>query len=255
MHYGEFLIQLERALRETVISCFPRTWDENHISYRIMEELPRRFSTTEIQGLARPFATKWDAFKLRGPLEQAHGDIAVLVQFRSWEGETLEGVGFLEAKRRDVGAETYPAIDFSQLQRIRAKSPHTQVLLYDYNQISEFGDNLRLTPFAVPYWPNELGAPFTHTASVQISTVIQLRKRSPSLYKYAFPLSLQLCARFLRGFDLDYRASVVRRVKGFASAPTDTPYFLLVVGVSTGFDKAPGNGPPVNTNIYEHVRG
>jgi len=94
-----------------------------------------------LEGLDRPFKIIWDFRKLRLPEETDYGDIGILVNLTTWSNETLEGVGLLEAKRRDLTKGSFSSAKTSQLKRIVSKAPSAQLLLYDYENVSSCMDN------------------------------------------------------------------------------------------------------------------
>jgi hypothetical protein len=72
--------------------------------------------------------------------------------------------------------------------------------------------------------------------------------RTTALYKFSVPFSVQLCARYLRGFDLEHRASALSKVDRFINK-TGGPRALLLVGVSTG-DAEPQLPQWVSDKLY-----
>jgi hypothetical protein len=145
VHFLTFLSKVEGILRNVVRRCYPTSWDENHITYSITDDLARELRSVDVDGLNRPFKTKWAARKLRGHVEHNFGDLAVIVRLKSWSGEEVNGVGLIEAKRRDRKKGTFGAIRRRQIEKVQRHAPSSRVLLYDYDKITEFTDNLALT--------------------------------------------------------------------------------------------------------------
>jgi hypothetical protein len=75
------------------------------------------------------------AFKLKGHLEQTHGDVAVIVKLAFEDNDEFEGVGFLEAKRRARPGNGFPALDAGQLKRLYKGTDYAKVLLYDWSPV------------------------------------------------------------------------------------------------------------------------
>src|SRR5438105_49229 len=117
-HYLQFLARVEGIFRDVIRRCYPASWDENHITYTITDELAAKLPSVRVIGFDRPFNVRWDARKLTGEPEQTLGDLAVVVRIRSWSGEQINGVGVLEAKRRYVDQATFSAFGKQQLRRI-----------------------------------------------------------------------------------------------------------------------------------------
>jgi len=214
------------------------SWDENHITFTIVDEFSSgfRFRNISIEGLDRPFKLKWDARKLRRPTEETLGDLAILVHLETWEGESIEGVGALEAKRRAPNKASYDSVRQSQLKRICKKSPHSHLLLYDYAQVTGFTDNLAST-----YWNGDNYfsiqysnvTPYSHCVTLPVSTALSVGKYNTSLYKFCMPFSVQLCARYFRGYDLETDNKIIVDVKNNIERYGGFRY-LWLVGISTG---------------------
>ena len=208
----------------------------------------QRHKVQSIEGLDRPFKILWDVRKLRRPEETDFGDIAVLVNLTTWAAERVEGVGLLEAKRRDVGKSTFSAAKSSQLRRIAAKAPSAQLLLYDYDNVSACMDNahLHIPETFYRHWHRQV-TPFTHAVCVPIGIALSRGKYDTDLHKFGVPLSHQVLGRYFRGFDLETNAKTLNAVKGNIGKHGGARTIVLV-GISTG-DEEP-TLPEVNSNVY-----
>ena len=249
MNYRNYLRTIEKAIRDSVTAAFPRSWDENHVTFAIAHKFQTELREHKIEGLARPLNVRWDAFKMGGSLEHAHGDIAILVRYISWESELIEGVGFLEAKRIFPSGQ-YDSLDWCQLVRINQLTAFSSLLLYDSSQVSEFADSISFHPFTHGKTPATLDVPYSYAVVVQTPLAILLHTKSRSLHKYSMPLSYQICARFLCVKDLNFDAEIVAAVKGYAKNKIDGPSYLLVASVSSG-DVAPQLTEEVGVNLKE----
>jgi hypothetical protein len=138
LHYIEFLVKVEQISRQVIRRCFPTSWHEDHITYTLADELASQLQSSRVMGLDRPFNLVWDARKLRGSAENALGDLAIVVRLRTWAGDELEGIGLVEAKKREIDKATFDAMSPRQLQRILRNAPSSQLLLYDYSEIGDF---------------------------------------------------------------------------------------------------------------------
>lgn len=259
IHYLQFLATVEEIFRDVIRRCYPTSWDEDHITYSITDELATKLPSVRVIGFDRPFNIRWDARKLRGGAEQALGDLAVVVRMTSWSGEQINGVGLLEAKRRYVDQATFSAFGKQQLRRIVRNAPSSRLLLYDYSQIADFEDNLHVPyvwpsddPLRWPYHPYSV-TPYSHSVTVPSALVLATGLNSTALYKYSIPFSVQLCSRYLRGFDLEFKDDAVSKVERFINR-TGGPRTLLLVGVSTT-DAEPVLPDWVSDNLYGPIRG
>ena len=247
MHYAEFAYQVEGWLVSAIRSCYPASWDENQITSSIAAKFAASAGSASLDGLDRPFKLVWDARTLGLPDPLALGDIAVLVHLTTWAGETLEGVGFLEAKRRDQSANTFSSAKTRQLKKIVRKAPSARLLLYDYDNVSTCMDNW-VAATADHSYRRGLAPPYTHCVSLPATTAFNQRRYTTELHKFGVPLSFQLVARYLRGFDLELDSTIVEAAKG-NNGTDGGARTLILVGVSTG--EADPALPEVNSDRYE----
>jgi hypothetical protein len=248
MNYENFYAHIEDILTSAIRTSHPTSWDENHITFSICDAFAKEAIQVELEGLDRPFKIVWDARKLRLPEEADFGDIAVLVRLTTWAGETVEGVGFLEAKRRDLHTNKFPAATTSQLKKILRKAPYSQLLLYDYENVSSCMDNWSVM-FEGHYYRRRYGQtlPFTHCVAVPTATAIQQGKYTTHLHKFGVSFSHQLIGRYFRGFDLHFDSATIAAAKGNINR-NGGPRALILVGVSTG-DQDP-DLPDFNSERY-----
>jgi len=261
MHYVDLLGKVERLICQVVQRCYPTSWDEDHITYSITDELGS-LGTLQITGLHRPFYVVWDARKFTGPTETAFGDLGVLVSLTAWDGQQLEGIGFLEAKKRSPETLSFDAVRKGQLTRIEKNAPRARLLLYDNLDITDFGDNLPMASM-VPRSRSlgemlfgreeEVRVAVTQAVAVPLNLALAVNNFKTSLYKYSLPLSVQLCGRYLRGLDLEFDEKILRQAKGFIER-RGGPRYLLLIGISNA------EGEPVlprglNDNLYRPLRG
>ncbi|MEJ5328499.1 MAG: hypothetical protein WHU54_09685 [Candidatus Bathyarchaeia archaeon] len=195
---------------------------------------------------------------MRLPEESTYGDIGILVRLTSWAGETIEGVGLLEAKRRDIGKGSFSAAKTKQLKRIVKNAPRSQLLLYDYENVSSCMDNWLVQCkddffYRKRYYGQQYGIsnPFTHAVCVPISVALSLDAYTTDLHKFGVPLSYQLVGRYFRGFDLEMNPDTVSAVKGNVERHGGCR-ILMIVGVSTG--PAEPELPAVNEDVYGRGR-
>jgi hypothetical protein len=260
MKYQKYLYLFENTIQTAVVKAYPTAWDEDHITFSIVQKLYEQLRDQTIEGLTRPFTVQWTAFKATGKLEHNHGDLAVLVRYKSWESEILEGVGYLEAKRiypRHDEYERYDAFNSSQLRRINDRTNYPLLLLYDYRRILDFADSLLFQPFiSRPRSSMSFTSPFTHAVVVQGSLVLELNDCSRRLHKYSMPLSHQICARFLQAKDLDFDRNSVEAAKGNRGSDLRRPSYLLVANVSAGnADSLRTDDAKINSGSFELFPG
>src|SRR5437867_3057619 len=86
-----------------VTGAFPRYWREDGITSRVLESLLSEGTEFALAGPLGVTHIFLDAFQLDGAIEEDHGDIAVLTTIERTSGKAIQGVGFIEAKRRKKG--------------------------------------------------------------------------------------------------------------------------------------------------------
>lgn len=250
MHFEEWLAQVEEIISSRISYCNPREWNEDHISYSWLGELTRNLPSVDIVGSPSGFKVAWDAFKADGPLEEANGDVAVLVKISFPNGSSCEGVGFLEAKRRYMGSG-YDAIKWDQLEYQSSNVANHRLLLYDYEIIEPSAENLQTKGYCRACYP----APFTSVFAAVLPTphALALHTRSANLSHVGTPLSYQICCRYLQGYDLDYSEALVRAVK--QGIPKGVKYLFVAHVLLTGEGGEGGEPTPQVFEIdKEHFR-
>ena len=148
------MTETESILRDRISRAYPRYWDENHITYSILEEFEQKFKDLSITDYPNGLHTRWSAYKFTGNIETKFGDIGILVNIVYDDGSRLEGVAFLEAKRRSrwgggKGDTRFVEIREPQESAILYNAPLAQYLLYDYDviQYERFFLPPNLSPF------------------------------------------------------------------------------------------------------------
>jgi len=198
-----------------------------------VDQLGRHAGAVSIDGFDRPFSVAWDFRKLRKPEETAFGDIGVLVNLTTWAGENLEGVGLLEAKRRDLNKSSFSSTKQSQLARIAKNAPSAKLLLYDFDSVTSCMDNC-YPQLSENYRDRFFRASnFTHSVCVPARTALRIARYTTDLHKFGVPLSYQLIERYFRGFDLEMDPVILSNVKRNIRRH-GAPRILMLVGVSTG---------------------
>ena len=242
----DFVINLERAISESVKRNFPKAWDEDHITYSIIETLESRFGQSIQIDLASgidrwhpwrypPFLAvppyvgelnvRWAAYKQTGRDERTFGDIAILIAMRFRDGTALFGVGFSEAKKRNRNDCRFSQVRADQTKRILRNAPRSVFLLYDHDPVCFH---------VVNGWTCGWS---THSVCIPMDLAMATRKKDTSLYKHSQPFALQFL-RYLLGMDLDFSTRAVEIARG-VHEDIGSPTYLLVIGV--GFDTtAPG---------------
>jgi hypothetical protein len=227
------LSRIDKTIEDSITSCYPRSWDEDHISYswlKAMLGLGHSISVPQTLGLS----IKWDAYKQNGTLEENNGDIAFLVNLIFPNGNELTGVGFLEAKRAYESGK-YEALKWEQLRRMNTNSTSHQLLLYDFEpQTPSFfyaggccwDGSCRL---CCDRKSSALVTPTVHALAYE--------KKDRSLAAIGYRLSEQIFFRYFRGLDLNFDNELVQNVKkGISGGIKFLAVASVAVGASEGFE-------------------
>jgi hypothetical protein len=177
-----------------------------------LEEIQRQLSRVTVYGGHRNLQVDWQLFKQSGTIEHFFGDIALVTTISYQDRDSLEGVAFLEAKKRYIGTTSFDAMKQNQLELIDQSVENAMVLLYDYEDISQYA-SLMPSVDTGEWFPWK---PCTHSVVVPLKTVVKINKDDTSLYKFSLPFSYQLFFRYFNGFDLDFTESSLSLAKGFA---------------------------------------
>lgn len=252
LHIADYEHFIDRAATEAVRSCLPHDWSEDFITRTLLRSISKPMQL-KTYGSTRPMHVRWDVRKLLGTNENAFGDIAFLVKISTWANDTIEGVGFLEAKKRDFNKNTFSQIKKPQLRRINKNTPRSGLILYDYDSISTSArDTLVDARPSVNGWSGmQLQLP-PQCICVPISTALAVDKKTTDLYKFGISLSEQLIRRYFCGFDLEYESGVVAAIRGFIHNPKyGLPKHLVLISVSTGSDDV--SLPEYNPEMYGYA--
>lgn len=212
--YYRRLYQIEHLISDTVKSCYPRAWEENHISYSWMEAL-KRLTGIVIDDPPTRFSVAWDAYKADGGLEEEQGDIVFLVRVSFAHAGHCEGVAFLEAKRAYQNG-AYQKVNWEQLRHQCARSANHRLLLYDFEASADVVRNMVSQSACYHDWyPHCVPAAFNrcHAFTGPTQHALALNAKNRTLSTICYPLSYQIVSRYLRGLDLDYTPNLVKAVR------------------------------------------
>lgn len=235
MHIIEFCSEVEKIIANQVKGNYPVDWDEDFITRSILREFRNSFSYVEVDGLKNTITMAWSAYKLPRPPETKFGDVAILINIRYQDGDDIEGVGFLEAKKRDKDKITFSALKIPQLKRINKNAPHSMLLLYDYEDITKFANEI--IPNKDFYWFYYAWTPYTYSVVVPSDIFLLTKQKNTTLYKYSLPFSYQLCFRYFSGLDLEFQEKAIEIAKGYNEKMGAN--YLLVISIAHGRMESP----------------
>jgi hypothetical protein len=263
-HFLSFNYMIDQAIRREIAEAYPLNWDEDYITMRILAALRKGLNGAEVVGYKKPMKIACQAYKLKGKAETNFGDVAVIVNIQYRDSDRIEGVGFWEAKKRDVARTTFSALKTSQLQRINRNAPHAQVVLYDYEETTAFACNADWDDFEMrdwlpmPYWGGPLPMHHhpRHTSATQCLAVpmqnaIAVGRKDTALYKMGIPLYQELCQRYMHGFDFDMSKKALALATGYADSWRLPKYVMHIVVAHTG--EIPRPHPMPNDNVFQVI--
>lgn len=249
----EFTQQIEESLETEVRKLLPGYWDEDLLTQNFLISLSSKFRNITLEDLNGISKVSMNAFKQAGTLtETKFGDIAIIVKITYPDGKEIEGVGYLEAKKRSFGTMRFGAINVSQLKKINKNAPRARLLLYDYTPIVGFIP----TYCEESYFENGFERllrflPITYSVALPINVALKANHFDTDLYKYAIPFSQQFVYRYMYAHDLEFDDESISASKGFAKRQRLTKYVLTIeVGPSS---KSDFDGVQVNQQIFERL--
>lgn len=195
---------LENVFSNICTSCSPFEWNEDHISFLLMQELRKLFSNRRVRFNHFSKIVAWRSFKNRGTAEINYGDISLIVNVQFSSGEYLRGVANIEAKR-SFNSSNFQSIDLAQLTRLKNNLPYSHLLLY--NQY------VQKLPLKFPHGLDYASHFFISPINTALELLNQLTPANNSLVlRTSFPFTMFLTSRIFWGLDLDFRDNVRQEI-------------------------------------------
>ncbi|MDQ0737265.1 hypothetical protein [Pseudomonas sp. W4I3] len=221
---SEWLKRIDFLINKEVTSDPDRGWNEDIITYKILNSLTKRLKKVTITSPA-PQNIAWDLYKFIGKnFETKYGDIAILVKFTFPNGAEKEGVAFLEAKRLYAQSNSFKALSFEQLQLQLANTHAHRTLLYVDHASSRHATNLELQ-YCSTFQQDALSE--GRALTVLSETTVSLEDKNLTLLDHSLPLSYILTTRYFKGMELDYDPDTVRSTKGFINDKSGVKFLLV----------------------------
>ena len=250
----EFTGLLETQISSAVRNIAGAHWDEDHITFTVLAELNDTLANANFSGRGHRREVEWESYKLRGKSENKFGDIAIVVAISYRDGTHLEGVAFLEAKRRDWRKTTFSSMNMKQLKRILKNAPRANYLLYDYEDITGFS-NYESFGSDVRRYRNYLESHLTETTRalcVPLNVAEATGFKDTILYRHGIPLSMMLTNRYFFGLDLEFDETAKAVATGFLDK-FGLPRFVMKVDIVEPGAELTRRKLPVNEKIYEKL--
>jgi hypothetical protein len=252
--FPEFFKKIEHAISEVIMDIIQdnlNNWDEDYITLDILKAIRRNFREVTIQySKKKLIKIKTNFFKFNRKLkaEEKYGDIAIIVNLDYDDGESIKGVGLIEAKR--INAGTFSAIKVNQLDRIYKNAPHAYLMLYDHERIDK-DENFK----------NYLGTKSScfdsplYASLVPINLARKFHKFNRKLYRFSTAFSYQFAYRYIHGLDLEFSDDIIQAAKGYQLNERYPPQHIIQISVKhTQFEDAPYSAPSeINTENFTEI--
>lgn len=251
MYFKEFLMkksELIHLINESLNNVIGheantrRNWDEDYLTRSWIAKLIEVLSGQTLDTYRGVSHIKWDAFKLTGTVEHLHGDIAVIVRFIYDKNKMLDGIGFVEAKKRYIDNGKWTAIDTNQIDDELDSSKHPIMLFYDYEETLFHLDNSSKNY-------NELRNVQAYSMPLDLVDHIELNKNT--IVRFAMPFAYQLVNRFFSGYDLEFDNGIIADIDEFLIKKGITKNLVCITIADT--KSLLGNSIEINSELYVHV--
>ena len=254
-NYTSLVVIIEELVKSQVYDNYPAQWDENHITRSLFNSFQANLNDLLITGFKKNLIIKWDAFKNKGTQQQNFCNAAIIVKISHKDQPSIEGAAIVETRKRTPNTVTFDDLKWKQLGKVYRNSPFSQLVLYDYADISSFSSNviLRMPPFGYGSLRERiLVSPYTYAAVTSANIATHRKANDSSLYRFSLPFSHQLVMRYVHGFELDFSNKAVSIAKGDAN-PLGFPKTLLCINVSEE-NAADERQIEINKNLWEQMR-
>ncbi len=241
--------ELESLIYSNVKESYPKNWDQQQITKSLFSDLKELFKGKIIHTPGDTIKTDWQLFQLKNNADAIFGEIAVVVQVSYHDGQTARGVVFYDVAEKDGGKNSFSNLHKNNYRRLLPVSPHSQILLYDYDTITgmAFPSTAETIIGNQPHsWNSWI--PYTHAVTVPANLALSLDVKTTGLYKISLPLSYQISYRYLYGLDLDYTATALETAVGLKTVK-GSPRFVAFIAVSHG-GAEPQSSFDLNNKMY-----
>jgi hypothetical protein len=137
------------------------------------------------------------------------------------------------------------------LKRVFRSSPFSQVLFFDYEDITSYSSNRSVQFPPLEYSPWRGGVPMTpctYAAVIPANIVIAQHLNDTSIYGFAVPLSYQLIYRYFHGFDLDLSEQTLLTARGMPAKRGPSEFLLAFSVFEEGVDVE--KEPDLNRKVW-----
>jgi hypothetical protein len=244
--------ELESLIYSNVKESYPHNWNQQRITESLFSDMKRLFQGKTIHTPGDTIKSNWTLYQQKNNSEDVFGEIAIVIQVTYHDGQIVRGVAFHDVAEKDGGKNTFSGLHKNNFRRLLSVSPHSQLLLYDYDAITgmAFPSTAESIIGNQPHnWNNWI--PYTNAVSIPVNIALSLDVKTTALYKVSLPLSYQISYRYLYGLDIDYSATALEPAAGIKTVKGN-PRFLICIAVSHG-GAEPSMNFDFNTKMYTEI--
>jgi hypothetical protein len=226
--------EFESLIYSNVKESFPANWNRQHITRSLFADMKKLFQGKTIHTPGDTITTNWNLYERKDIGEDIFGEIAIVINVSYHDGQVVNGVVFLDTAEKDGGKNTFSNLHKNDYRRLLSVSPHSQLLLFDYDTITgmAFPSTAESIIGNQPHsWNSWI--PYTHAVAVPANLAVSLDIKTTGLYKVSVPLSYQICYRYLYGLDLDYSTAAMETAAGIKTVKGNSR-FLVCISVAHG---------------------
>lgn len=212
--------QIQETVDEIISHCPDCDWNEDLITYKIVENLRNILSHYRLPDVENNYATdkfNLEAYKLTGKAEQSHGDMAVIITRKIPYGERLiSGVAFYEAKASGSSyyeSDRYPSFCIQQLRRLVTHTPKLNYLIYNKNKRKINNTNWPSIEEYNKHDERNLNGEYVNALTIDANFLKQCRNIDVATNFVGQSFGRHFVDRVLSGRDLDYSRSVDETIR------------------------------------------
>lgn len=228
---------IQDSVDKIIEKCPDADWNENLITYKIIENIRHILSNYKVPGLDDIFSESTfnlEAYKLTGNSEKFHGDIAFIITRRfSERAEPTSGVAFYEAKASNNGQfsrKEYPSFCTHQLKRLVTHTPRLNYLIYNKE-----GCNIANHSWAMveemDFDSRRQNYSRVNAAVIDANFLKNNRNINFALRTIGLSFGNHFVQRVLSGRDLDYSRSVDKTIRRWLKYTRKSSPIIISVSI------------------------
>jgi hypothetical protein len=237
--------QIQIAVDNMISSCPDPDWNENLLTYKLVEILRITLSYYKLPKCFNEFSLQKfnvEAYKLTGSVEHSHGDIAIIVSKRfSNRSEPISGVAFYEAKASRAGfynSDEFPSFSVQQLRRLVTSNPRLNYLFYKKKSWMIGGSDWSTTEDIHDYLNEARQEKYSvNAAAVDANFLKNCKSIHFAAQSFGLPFGKHFVERVLSGRDLDYSRPVDKAIKRWLKDTRGSTPFIISVSIQDEFNE------------------